>query len=154
MKRKEVAIFLRYIMNSRLLTKEQRSRRDRLLSRDYMVIAKDTQPDPEAVYLLEIWEKEGLDAAVLAWKNGDYKKKEKEEKKRKRFGNPKPQPAPDAHGISPEDFEKLNGEVARGGGNDWEIPKDALEGWNPDNMPTKEDLDDSEPIMIIKWKST
>lgn len=55
---------LKYFLNNRKLTMSQKKRLSRLLS----LSAQDKHGGIDIRYLLDIWEKDGLDAAVMAWK--------------------------------------------------------------------------------------
>lgn len=79
---------LKYFLNNRKLTMSQKKRLLRLLS----LSMQDKSEGIDLEHLLDIWEKDGLDAAVMAWKKLHDKKKDstnrkpKKDKSLKEFG--------------------------------------------------------------------
>lgn len=70
---------LKYFLNNRKLTLSQKKRLSRLLS----LSAQDKSEGIDLVHLLDIWEKDGLDAAVMAWKKLHKNEIGKESRKEK-----------------------------------------------------------------------
>lgn len=61
-------MLIKFFTHKKNLTQVQRRKLDFLLARDCATIAATAERDPNVGRLLDIWEKEGLDAAVAAWK--------------------------------------------------------------------------------------
>lgn len=103
---------LKYFLNNRKLTMSQRKRLLHLLS----LSAQGKSEGIDLVHLLDIWEKDGLDAAVMAWKKLHDKKqtgtnrKPKKDKSLKEFGLSNGSLVED-FGISKEDWIALKKEI-------------------------------------------
>lgn len=87
-----------------------------LLMIDSIPVNTDSE-NIDIVKLLDIWEEDGLDAAVLAWKEMSKKKKPNSPKKKANAKNRSSQNTfIEELGISVEDFDALQQEIAEGGG--------------------------------------
>lgn len=65
---KDALLLIKFFTHRKNLTPAQQSKLDLLLARDYMTIGSRVTPDTDVMRLLDIWEQQGLDAAVAAWK--------------------------------------------------------------------------------------
>jgi|GEM_PF-839012 RNA-directed DNA polymerase len=100
--------------------------------------------DIDVVKLLEIWEKDGLDAAVLAWKEMSKEKQPKPnslKKKAKAKNRSSQNTFLEEMGISAETYAALQQEIAEGGGTPIDL------GIDVDDIPF--DDDDSETVSEL-----
>lgn len=115
MKPRDAMLLIKFFTHRKNLTPAQKSRFDRLLARDCM--AESTSSEADVFRLLDIWEQQGLDAAVKEWKSlpEQYFKESnpKSGKRKKKSSRPThPAPATDTgekqtvkhmSGLTPED---------------------------------------------------
>lgn len=132
---KDIMLLIRFFTRKKTLNSFQVAKRDKLLSRDYTEFIKVSSSDIDVIKLLDIWETEGLDAAVKAWEtakrihlknyNNHTNMITNTNNKSKGFFPPK-----DDLGISKENLEALRKEVEEGGGEPVEWSDDLDFGMN------------------------
>lgn len=74
MTNRDAKLFIKFFTHRKNLTPIQKKRLDSLLVRDCVRPGAAGPVDEHVVELLEIWENQGLDAAVKAWKSASVKK--------------------------------------------------------------------------------
>lgn len=113
---------INFFIRNKHLTHKQKGKFKFLLARDLAEIEEKKSSNMSSVeWLLNIWEKEGLDAAVNAWKNNLQESSDKQPAKKKKNSNKTSSgkdklsessspiiPQPD--GIDPKDFEVIKAE--------------------------------------------